>query len=230
MDISPVDERNAGLPDLPRVRPAHELAGQPDADSNGIACTDCHTAHAAKDPVLVKATQPEICFTCHAQQRAESLEYSHHPIREGKVVCTDCHNPHGSPAADHLLKEFTVNETCYNCHADKRGPMLWEHQPVRDNCTELPHAARLEPAAPDAGAGRISSALPAIARQANNSGGAFGGCGSIPYHSQAGQHLLQFGAGEPENSASIATRRCTGRTARAALTSSVDATVRAEGG
>ena len=110
--------------------------------SNDVACVSCHAVHVAKDPVLVKATQPEKCFTCHAQQRAESFEYSHHPIREGKVVCSDCHNPHGS-AGPHLMKEFTVNETCYTCHADKRGPMLWEHQPVRESCVNChtPHGS-----------------------------------------------------------------------------------------
>ena len=95
-----------------------------------------------KDPVLVKETQPQECFTCHAEQRADSFKYSHHPIREGKVVCSDCHNPIGSPGPK-LLKEFTVNETCYNCHAEKRGPMLWEHQPVRENCLNChtPHGS-----------------------------------------------------------------------------------------
>ena len=33
-----------------------------------------------------------------------------------------------------LLKADTVNELCYQCHADKRGPFLWEHAPVRENC------------------------------------------------------------------------------------------------
>ena len=140
-------EAERGLPELSRKRPADELEGQPDA-AGGLACTDCHTAHSAKDPILVRSTQPQKCFTCHARQRAESYEYSHHPIREGKVVCSDCHNPHGSPGDTKLLKEFTVNQTCYTCHADKRGPMLWEHQPVRENCTELPHPAWLQPAAP----------------------------------------------------------------------------------
>ncbi len=146
----------------------------------GVACADCHTSHAAKDPVLVKATQPEKCFTCHAQQRAESFEYSHHPIREGKVVCSDCHNPHGSPAADHLLKEFTVNEVCYNCHADKRGPLLWEHQPVRDNCLNChtPHGsneARLMKERMNFLCASCHSA-----EASNNSGGAFGGRGLDP--------------------------------------------------
>ncbi len=110
--------------------------------SSGVACVNCHTAHVRKDPVLVKATQPQVCFACHAQQRAESFEYSHHPIREAKVVCADCHNPHGSPGPK-ALKEYTVNETCYNCHADKRGPLLWEHPPVRDDCLNChtPHGS-----------------------------------------------------------------------------------------
>ncbi len=111
-------------------------------ESNNVACTNCHTIHRDKDPVLVKATQPEKCFTCHSKQRAESFEFSHHPIREGKVVCSDCHNPHGS-AGPTLLKEFTVNDTCYNCHPEKRGPFLWEHEPARDNCSNChtPHGS-----------------------------------------------------------------------------------------
>ena len=107
-----------------------------------VACNDCHTIHVAKDPVLVKFTQPQKCFTCHAEQRADSFKFSHHPIREGKVVCSDCHNPHGSPGPK-LLKEFTVNETCYTCHMEKRGPLLWEHAPVRENCLSChtPHGS-----------------------------------------------------------------------------------------
>jgi len=147
---------------------------------NGVACTDCHTAHAAKDPILVKATQPQICFTCHAQQRSDSYKYSHHPIREGKVVCSDCHNPHGSPGDTKSLKEFTVNETCYNCHADKRGPMLWEHQPVRDNCLNChtPHGSNQPRLMKEQMNFLCASCHSAVS---NNSGGAFGGAHSIPF-------------------------------------------------
>ena len=110
--------------------------------TNDVACNDCHTIHVSKDPVLVKITQPEKCFTCHAEQRADSFKFSHHPIREGKVVCSDCHNPHGSPGPK-LLKEFTVNEVCYTCHMEKRGPLLWEHEPVRESCLNChtPHGS-----------------------------------------------------------------------------------------
>ena len=109
---------------------------------NNLACVSCHTIHVTKDPVLVKATQPNVCFSCHAEQRALTLQYSHHPIREGKVVCSDCHNPHGSPGPN-MLRNVRVTDLCYSCHADKRGPMLWEHQPVREDCTNChnPHGS-----------------------------------------------------------------------------------------
>ena len=110
--------------------------------NHNLACVSCHTIHVAKDPILVRATQPEKCFSCHAAQRALSFQLSHHPIREGQVVCTDCHNPHGSPGPT-LLKKVRVTDTCYSCHADKRGPNLWEHQPVREDCTNChnPHGS-----------------------------------------------------------------------------------------
>jgi DmsE family decaheme c-type cytochrome len=118
-----------------------DWAGSQHQNAN-LACVSCHTIHVEKDPILVKQTQPDVCFTCHAEQRALTLQYSHHPVREGKVVCTDCHNPHGSPGPD-LLKKVRVTDLCYTCHADKRGPFLWEHQPVREDCTNChnPHGS-----------------------------------------------------------------------------------------
>jgi DmsE family decaheme c-type cytochrome len=151
---------------------AHEI--------NNKACTDCHTMHVAKDPILVRFSQSEQCFSCHARQRADSFKYSHHPMREGKVICSDCHNPHGSPAGEKLLKEFTVNETCYNCHAEKRGPLLWEHQPVRDNCLNChtPHGSNEARLMKERMNFLCSSCHSA---ESNNSGGAFGGAHSIPF-------------------------------------------------
>jgi DmsE family decaheme c-type cytochrome len=34
-----------------------------------------------------------------------------------------------------MLVKPTVNQTCFSCHADKRGPMLWEHAPVAEDCS-----------------------------------------------------------------------------------------------
>ncbi len=105
-------------------------------------CASCHNVHSKKDRMLVKAKQADVCFGCHREQRAQSLKRSHHPIQEGKVVCSDCHNPHGSFGPSQLKKN-SVNETCFQCHAEKRGPFLWEHAPVVDNCANchVPHGS-----------------------------------------------------------------------------------------
>jgi len=105
---------------------AHEFAD--------LACASCHRLHVLKDPVLSKQTQTGVCFNCHAEQRAQINRRSRHPIRDKKLVCTDCHNPHGSTGQS-LLVENTLNETCYRCHTEKRGPFLWEHQPVQEDCS-----------------------------------------------------------------------------------------------
>lgn len=99
-----------------------------------LACTDCHTLHKPADAVMAKASQPQVCQACHKQQRADFQKTSAHPVRFGSMTCSDCHNPHGSNAPAMLIKP-TLNQTCYSCHADKRGPMLWEHQPVSEDCS-----------------------------------------------------------------------------------------------
>ena len=109
---------------------------------NDVACNSCHTIHADKDPVRVRTSQAEKCFTCHPEQRAQANRPSHHPIIEGKVICADCHNPHGS-TQEKMLAKNRVNDTCYKCHPDKRGPFLSEHAPVREDCTlcHTPHGS-----------------------------------------------------------------------------------------
>jgi DmsE family decaheme c-type cytochrome len=111
-----------------------------------VSCSSCHVSHSAHDKVRDKQTQPEVCFTCHKDQRAQIKKFSHHPIGEGKVGCSDCHNPHGSAGPKMLVKN-TVTETCYTCHAEKRGPFLWEHQPVTEDCTNChtPHGSNITP-------------------------------------------------------------------------------------
>lgn len=111
-------------------------------DNEDVTCISCHQLHASADPVLTKITQPEVCLTCHKAKRAELHRPSSHPILEGKTACSDCHNPHGSNGPT-LLAAATLNETCYTCHAEKRGPFLWEHEPVREDCSicHKPHGS-----------------------------------------------------------------------------------------
>jgi DmsE family decaheme c-type cytochrome len=113
-------------------------------ETRNLACTSCHQIMDKASPrnQLIKATEVETCTQCHKDRKAQLWRSSHMPVREGKLTCTSCHNPHGTPN-EKLLKEATVNETCYTCHADKRGPYLFEHAPARDNCLNChePHGS-----------------------------------------------------------------------------------------
>jgi len=117
-------------------------------ESRGVACTSCHNIHAPDQKVLNRATQADVCFTCHKAQRAQVRRVSAHPLAStgigspAKMSCSDCHNPHGSTGPTLLVKN-SVNDTCYTCHAEKRGPFLWEHSPVPDSCVtcHTPHGS-----------------------------------------------------------------------------------------
>jgi DmsE family decaheme c-type cytochrome len=113
---------------------------------SGIACTSCHQVHTHSDRVLTRTEQPEVCFACHKAQRAQLLRISTHPIAAGEMACSDCHNPHGS-LGPRLMVKNSVNDTCYTCHADRRGPFLWEHSPVTEDCTNChtPHGSNNSP-------------------------------------------------------------------------------------
>jgi DmsE family decaheme c-type cytochrome len=118
----------------------HTSAGQKRWDGSahanrGLTCTECHDLHpmgAAPKALLVKP-QIELCTTCHLQKKAALMRSGHMPMREGKMDCSSCHNPHGT-AGPSMLLQTTVNQNCYSCHAEKRGPFLWEHAPVREDC------------------------------------------------------------------------------------------------
>lgn len=98
--------------------------------ANGVACADCHDTHASAVP---KVNEPDVCFGCHKDIRLQANKQSHHPIIEGKVSCSDCHNPHGTMAHG-MVRADSRNLLCYNCHAEKRGPYMWGHAPVEENC------------------------------------------------------------------------------------------------
>jgi DmsE family decaheme c-type cytochrome len=107
-----------------------------------VTCTDCHQVHPRRDPALASDTRDGVCMDCHRAQRADFHRPSTHPLRGGMMHCTDCHKPHGSGGPAMLVQD-TLNDTCYDCHAEKRGPFLWEHQPVAEDCTSchLPHGS-----------------------------------------------------------------------------------------
>lgn len=112
------------------------------ADAN-VACSGCHDIHAHKDKVLADSTQAEVCTVCHKDVQTQLNFPSHHPVLEGKVACSDCHAPHGGSSSDGMLAKSSVVDTCTQCHKEKRGPFLFEHDPVTENCDlcHTPHGS-----------------------------------------------------------------------------------------
>jgi DmsE family decaheme c-type cytochrome len=116
-------------------------------ESRNLACTSCHSVHSPQSfkGQLKKSTEKETCATCHrAQVIKTERAFNHMPVREGKMSCSSCHNPHGSINNVKALRAgSSVAESCISCHAEMRGPMLWEHAPVRENCATChdPHGS-----------------------------------------------------------------------------------------
>ena len=108
--------------------------------SRDVACSSCHSIHDGYSPL---PSMPETCYGCHLNVKEDANKQSRHPIKEGEMSCGDCHNPHGT-TAEAMLRDETINQLCYQCHADKRGPFMWEHPPVAENCATChsPHGSR----------------------------------------------------------------------------------------
>ena len=60
------------------------------------------------------------------------------------MTCSDCHNVHGSTGPK-LVKRDSVNDTCFTCHAEKRGPFVHQHEPVTEDCAicHNPHGSNV---------------------------------------------------------------------------------------
>jgi DmsE family decaheme c-type cytochrome len=119
-------------------------------NENGVSCTSCHSVHQAKAEYLLVSKQPSLCYTCHVEQRADFQKPFRHRVNEGLIKCTDCHNAHGSTRDQGYIRDRQLRSVpnldlvCYKCHADKRGPFVFEHEPVRvEGCTacHTPHAS-----------------------------------------------------------------------------------------
>ncbi|BDY04572.1 DmsE family decaheme c-type cytochrome [Ferrimonas sp. YFM] len=99
-----------------------------------LSCTSCHSVHQADNHLSTVSDINAQCSSCHAQQSADKHKRSSHPLAWGQMSCISCHNPHGG-SSEFALNELSVNDNCYSCHAEKRGPVLWEHAPVTEDCS-----------------------------------------------------------------------------------------------
>lgn len=88
---------------------------------------------------------PEACFRCHIDIKAEFHLPHHHPVLEQKLNCAECHDPHGrdimKPARG--LAMARLNETCAQCHREQARPFVYEHEALREGCTvcHQPHGS-----------------------------------------------------------------------------------------
>ena len=131
--VAPVVQQNAMCLGCHQADAGRDWAASAHAGS-AVACVQCHQMHAEHDPMKSALAQTAVCASCHQPQGAGLNKPSHHPLREGKMSCASCHSPHGSTAPAQLVRS-SVNETCTGCHAQFRGPYLWEHQPVTEDCS-----------------------------------------------------------------------------------------------
>lgn len=114
-------------------------------EARNVSCINCHSNHTPKSPAMLlkQETITATCAQCHRDKAAKLMRSRHMPVGEGKMECTTCHNQHGSANVRMLRVGNSVNELCATCHAEKRGPFLWEHPPVRENCATChdPHGS-----------------------------------------------------------------------------------------
>jgi len=107
----------------------------------GLTCTSCH------DPLKVagrgsKKKDPDSCYVCHQDVRAQFRMPNSHPINRGAMKCSSCHDPHADVTG--FLALEIRRDRCLECHKQYRGPFLYEHDAdIQDGCLacHLPHGA-----------------------------------------------------------------------------------------
>lgn len=134
---------------------------------NDIGCTDCHSAHQsvagknlassnvfvtnanAEKPgfstlKMLKMNDPQLCLSCHTEVKHQFNAPFHHKVLEGAMKCGDCHNPHGGFELKQTRLATGADAACIKCHADKQGPFVFEHAPIKtEGCTacHIPHGS-----------------------------------------------------------------------------------------
>lgn len=128
----------------------HQNAKKESGATTGLASPLSSTAEALWSPTapshpLLKDEEVAMCSRCHAREASEFRLNFHHPLPEGRLLCTDCHDVH--PTRESVKRVRLIREMCTHCHADKTGPFVFEHDPAAgwmgDSCLEChrPHGS-----------------------------------------------------------------------------------------
>jgi predicted CXXCH cytochrome family protein len=146
---------------------AHNNFRRGDHWRNNIGCTDCHTAHGADHKnsradsitllsevsrqkpeiattAMLKSSEPQLCIGCHTEVKAQFSKPFRHKVLEGAMKCSDCHNAHGGFESKQTKLAVGADSACVKCHANKQGPFVFEHAPLKlEGCSacHTPHGA-----------------------------------------------------------------------------------------
>lgn len=111
----PEDEKPSAKPEQPRA--------------NQSVRNPIYTA-APEPKALLKADEATLCGACHRKESSEFRNNFHHPVPEGRMVCSDCHEVHANREQHTQLRTHKSN--CVTCHPDVAGPFVYEHEPTSD--------------------------------------------------------------------------------------------------
>lgn len=89
-------------------------------------CAACHKVHGNNTKLLVDG-DAKFCWTCHQSNKTAFAKRSAHPVKQGNVTCLSCHR--FTRKVDQDLS-YAFDYVCRDCHPDKGGPNLYEHEPV----------------------------------------------------------------------------------------------------
>jgi predicted CXXCH cytochrome family protein len=107
-------------------------AMKPDATiTDPLQWTAASTTKHGQNPDLLKAPQPQLCFSCHSDVKSAFSQPFHHKVNEGLMKCTDCHDTHGTFGNTQLRSTADQNMICTKCHTETRGPFVFEHAAVK---------------------------------------------------------------------------------------------------
>ena len=177
----------------------------------GVSCTDCHSNHASlkaqeakasdqqianfirRDNMqssegaayLLKASQPQLCYTCHTDVKPAFSQPFHHQVNEGLMRCTDCHDPHGTFQQNQLQATADQNAICTKCHTETAGPFVYEHPVVKtEGCTTChsPHGS------PNARLLNVSN-INTLCLQCHSASMNFHAPGAPSFHNQSTQYV-----------------------------------------
>ena len=176
----------------------------------GVSCTDCHSNHASlrdagqgsdqqianfirRDNMqssegasyLLKASQPQLCYTCHTDVKPAFSQPFHHQVNEGLMRCTDCHDPHGTFQQNQLQVTADQNAICTKCHTETAGPFAYEHPVVKtEGCTTChsPHGS------PNARLLNVSN-INTLCLQCHSASMDFHAPGAPSFHNQSTQYV-----------------------------------------